>query len=299
MKKKEEIIKETKDIYSLIDKEYFTSPTKCSDCNLCCTNKVKLVVSPLEIEIITEQIKDPSLLYNFKRFLNQEIPLCPFYNADLNGRCLIYSARPFICRIIRVFNFDSMSLKQCPRKDELIQISKLEAYSRLPFLAKFLLLKWEHLLATAKTPYQKLRALIGLGEEYLRLEQIEKASELFKQAQSIYPTHPAPAYFLGIVAQWQENWQEAVKWLKECIETGGESFYPEIHKHLGFAYLNLCDYELALSHFRKRVSIANDDPSAHLGLTMVYWMKAIEHCEKVLEIEPNNETANYLKGILC
>lgn len=104
------------------------------------------------------------------------------------------------------------------------------------------------------------RALAGIGESYISLDQLDKASEYLRQAVDIFPKDETMAFNVGEIYFQQGKPAEAVQYYNIAVEIKPDWAPP--YKQKGYALLNIGDYAAAIESFEKFLEVAPDDPQA-------------------------------------
>lgn len=111
-----------------------------------------------------------------------------------------------------------------------------------------------------KDPAATLRAFSGLGEIYLKRNDLDTARKYFTQALEISPEDEVAAYNVAEILFSNQNIDEAIRFYEMAIKIKKDWSKP-YHK-LGLAYLNKGDYEKALENLRKFLEIDPNSPEA-------------------------------------
>jgi tetratricopeptide (TPR) repeat protein len=120
-----------------------------------------------------------------------------------------------------------------------------------------------------------LRALAGLGEIYLKRNDLETARKYFTQALEISPEDEVAAYNVAEILFSHQNIDEAIRFYELAIKIK-PSWSKPYHK-LGLAYLNKGDFEKALENLRKFLEI---DPNSPEAPTVKNIIEAVEKIKK-------------------
>lgn len=111
-----------------------------------------------------------------------------------------------------------------------------------------------------KDPAASLRAFSGLGEIYLKRNDLDTARKYFTQALEISPEDEVAAYNVAEILFSNQNIDEAIRFYEMAIKIKKDWSKP-YHK-LGLAYLNKGDYEKALENLRKFLEMDPNNPEA-------------------------------------
>ncbi len=111
-----------------------------------------------------------------------------------------------------------------------------------------------------KDPAASLRAFSGLGEIYLKCNDLDTARKYFTQALDISPEDEVAAYNVAEILFSNQSIDEAIRFYELAIKIKKDWSKP-YHK-LGLAYLNKGDYEKALENLRKFLEMDPNNPEA-------------------------------------
>lgn len=120
---------------------------------------------------------------------------------------------------------------------------------------------------TPETLKLQAKALAGMGEIYLKKEDLETAQKYFKQSLDLSPKDEILAYNVGEIYFSNSKRQEALQYFN--LATQIKPSWPDPYLKLGYVYLNMGE---------------ND--------------KALENLEKFLELEPDSERSSNVKNII-
>jgi tetratricopeptide (TPR) repeat protein len=104
------------------------------------------------------------------------------------------------------------------------------------------------------------RALSSMGETYMLMGDLEKASEHLQQAMAMFPDDETLAFNVGEIFFNQAETDKAIEYFKMAIELKGD--WPPPYRQMGYAYLNKGEYRLAIDSLKKFLEYAPDDPQA-------------------------------------
>lgn len=104
------------------------------------------------------------------------------------------------------------------------------------------------------------RALAGIGESYLKMQDIEKAQKYFEQSIETYPENEILAYNVGEIYFSNQKIDEALKYF--ALSTQIKPDWPPPYLKLGYVYLNKGDYSNAEANFKKFLEMDPDSPEA-------------------------------------
>ncbi len=126
------------------------------------------------------------------------------------------------------------------------------------------------------------------GIYYLSQGEKEKATEAFKQALEVYKESPeayaVAAGWLGRLAQFKKDYQEAEKYYKEATQSSGDA---TLYLWLGETELKLKHKKEALDALATASELATSEPSIHQQLATLYEkeLKDKEKAEQEKELE--------------
>jgi tetratricopeptide (TPR) repeat protein len=104
------------------------------------------------------------------------------------------------------------------------------------------------------------RALASMGETYMLMGDLTKASEFMRQAIDLFPNDEILAFNVGEIFFNQGEAVKAIDYYK-LATTIKEDWAPP-YRQLGYAYLNKGEYQLAVDSLKKFLELAPDDPQA-------------------------------------
>jgi len=122
------------------------------------------------------------------------------------------------------------------------------------------------------------------GIRNLNQGNYQKALEFFSKAIDIYKRDPAAFYNRGLVHEKLENYKEAIEDYKKSLTMDGLMYTANTHNNIGSSYLQLEDFDNALIHLNKAISIKSDEGSYYNNRGIVYfnqekWEKGIKDYE--------------------
>jgi tetratricopeptide (TPR) repeat protein len=109
-----------------------------------------------------------------------------------------------------------------------------------------------------KDPEATFRASSGLGELYLKKEDLQAAQKHFSQALEISPKDEAAAYNVGELFFSNQQIDEAVKYFELAIQIKKDWSKPYLK--LGYVYLNKGDFTKSLEYFNAFVRMDPENP---------------------------------------
>lgn len=104
------------------------------------------------------------------------------------------------------------------------------------------------------------RALAGIGESYLKMQDFEKAQSYFEQSIQAYPENEILAYNVGEIYFSNQKIDEAIQYF--TISTQIKSDWPPPYLKLGYVYLNKGDYSNAEENFKKFLEMDPNSPES-------------------------------------
>lgn len=104
------------------------------------------------------------------------------------------------------------------------------------------------------------RAFASIGETYIKMGDLEKASESLQQAIALFPKDEALAFNVGEIFFTQREIDKAIEYYQLAIKIN-EKWDPP-YRQIGYAYLNKGNYRAAVDSFKKFIEMAPDDPRA-------------------------------------
>ena len=104
------------------------------------------------------------------------------------------------------------------------------------------------------------RALASMGETYMLMGDLEKASEYMRQAIELSPNDEVLAFNVGEIFFNQGEAIKAIDYYK--LATSIKEDWAPPYRQLGYAYLNKGEYQLAIDSLKKFLELAPDDPQA-------------------------------------
>lgn len=107
-----------------------------------------------------------------------------------------------------------------------------------------------------------------LGYVLLRQKQYGDARALLEKNIQQGPGTPEAFYYLGLIAQGQNEDERAIEFFEKSIKL--EPSFAHSHIALGATYLKLKDYERARQALETGVKLSPEEPKAHYNLAMLY-----------------------------
>lgn len=139
--------------------------------------------------------------------------------------------------------------------------------------------------------------LLGMGLEYLRMNNISLAEQMMLRAYRRCPADSAVAHELGTLAFKQGQYAEAVQWLTKAL-SGMPREYPGLWEptmvNLGHALRKLRRFDDALDMFTRALGAAPEQPGTLAALAFTHHLMgnlslAIENYHKALGLRPNDD----------
>jgi tetratricopeptide (TPR) repeat protein len=104
------------------------------------------------------------------------------------------------------------------------------------------------------------RALAGLGEIYIKKNDMEKAMGYLQQAFETFPNDEKMSFTIAEILFTLGKASEAIVFYDKAIAIKSDWDAP--YRQRGYAYLNLADYKMAVESFRKFLELAPNHPQA-------------------------------------
>jgi len=101
-------------------------------------------------------------------------------------------------------------------------------------------------------------ALSGIGETYIKSGELDKAVGYLQQALSILPEDETLAFNIGEILFKKGEAVKGIEFFEKAIEIKSDWSPPYLQ--LGYAFLNVDNYQMAVKSFRKFIELAPDDP---------------------------------------
>jgi Flp pilus assembly protein TadD len=145
-------------------------------------------------------------------------------------------------------------------------------------------------------------ALNGLGVQYLKLGELDNASETFKAALKVEPDLFIPRLNYGIVLFQQKKYAEANTELDLALKKNEAS--STAHYFKGRVLIALQRYDDAVIEFQRVVAIGGEEVSlAHRFLGGLYVQKgdnarALSELQTYLKLQPDSKEADQIKELI-
>lgn len=149
---------------------------------------------------------------------------------------------------------------------------------------------------TEPAPYHKI------GEILLRQGKLKEAEQYFRKALEIEPGLYISRIKLAEALGKQKRWEESIRELEIAKKYLPRD--PRAYFFLGRLYINLGNKEKALENLSKAEALASGSPDVHYELGKLYLLlyrdtnRAIEHFQRVLQINPNHPQKEKIKATL-
>lgn len=146
-----------------------------------------------------------------------------------------------------------------------------------------------------------IEAYEEIGDNYLSLQQPDKAKKALKQALKLNPRSSNAHYLLGFLLSMQEDWTTSVEELTMADEIAPN--HPEILRCLGWAVYNANRRTQGISLLERSRNLSPFDPNILCDLGVCY-MNSLQHDQaekvfkKALELDPNSDQAKECLAVL-
>ena len=136
---------------------------------------------------------------------------------------------------------------------------------------------------------------LGIGDVYKsNLKTVDSALFYFSKAYAKDPQHPKAPYSIGWCYNEKEMYNDAVKWLKICLEVDAD--YKLAKTELGYAYYKLKNYDDALVQFNGVISANAKDELSRYYAGFCYYLKEDQYnLKRMIEQLQSLNTATSLK----
>jgi tetratricopeptide (TPR) repeat protein len=109
---------------------------------------------------------------------------------------------------------------------------------------------------------------LHLGYVLLKEKQLAEAREWLEKSVGIGSGTPEAFYYLGLIAQGQNEDERAIELFEKAIQLAPSFAY--VHVALGATYLKLKNYERAQQALETGVKLSPEDSKAHYNLALLY-----------------------------
>ena len=147
--------------------------------------------------------------------------------------------------------------------------------------------------------------LIGMGLEYVRMNNMALAEQTLLRAYRRCPVDPAVAHELGTIAYKSERYEEALQWLTKAWHAMPkdhvELWEPTV-VNLGHALRKLKRYEEALEAYRRGVGANPEAAGTYTAMAYTYHLmgdvrQAVELYHKALGLRPEDDFAGAMLSV--
>jgi len=111
------------------------------------------------------------------------------------------------------------------------------------------------------------RVLTNIGETYLKMGQLDKATNYFEQAITIFPKDYALAYNIAEIYFNQNQFDKAIKMYDLSIQINPS--WPKAYLKKGYALLNKGDYRASIKALKKFLELDPKAPEASAVKTLI------------------------------
>lgn len=111
------------------------------------------------------------------------------------------------------------------------------------------------------------RLYFNLARIYIATGQDSKAYKLLKKAIEINPYNEDSYFYMGVYYRIKEQWNEAIEYFLKSEEIDNKGI--EVHLNLSTCYVEIGDYEQALSEASKALKINPSDSDALYNTTKI------------------------------
>ena len=138
--------------------------------------------------------------------------------------------------------------------------------------------------AVRATNWNKYEITKKSGLRNLKNGNYQKAVEFFTEAINIYKRDSDSYYFRGEANQGLGNHKEAIDDFKKSLTMDGIGYKANTNNMIGYSYIQLEDFENALTHLNKAISIKSDQGDYYNNRGYVYlnqekWDEALKDYE--------------------
>ena len=142
--------------------------------------------------------------------------------------------------------------------------------------------------------------LNNLGGAYEKLGFLDKAMDLYREANKLLAEFPDALNNMGNIAMKKGNIEEAITYFSLVAS---KNVNPDYYYNLGTAYLKAGKLDDAMAWMKKSLDLREDSASAHANMGMIYYLKnspelAITEFKRALEINPDHLEAHVNLGII-
>ena len=158
----------------------------------------------------------------------------------------------------------SIHLKQNPKHfhARIPQALALQHLNRFNEAISLLQLTYEEPNASPKCKSQCQRQL---GQTFEKMGRFDDARRAFEEAHRLDPNSTIPIIYRGVLELRVGEFSEARRWLNRALECP-EGDFDEAHFNIGSAYLCERNYEKAIEHYQKAITLDPNYDIAWEGL---------------------------------
>ncbi len=147
-------------------------------------------------------------------------------------------------------------------------------------------------------------AYAGIGKACWELGGFKVAQLFLQKGLELYPREPELHFNLGLVHEWSDQTEEAIKGYQNALEIAGAKAPPLYWVQLGRAEMGGGRLEEAEDSFRKGLARDANFGVAHYELGKLYfrrkeYARAEQSFEKALQLDPTLIGAYYEYGLAC
>ncbi len=130
--------------------------------------------------------------------------------------------------------------------------------------------------------------LTSLGQEYLRIQRIQKALPLLQKAHQLSPKNPIPLFLLGNCFSADREFDSSVAYYEKSVAAGGTA--PDLYYFLGIAKLQLGKMDEAEKNYKLALERNPKYKECLQGLGLLYaqqgkFVAANAQFEKVVQVD--------------
>lgn len=144
-----------------------------------------------------------------------------------------------------------------------------------------------------KTHNKNLQLLIE-AKSLHQANQLDRAKQLYLQVLSAEPNNIDALHLFGILQQQLKDYDSAILHFNKAMSLNAK--IPQLHHNLGFAYKEKGDYHNAIACYEKALALNPNYAAVYEKLGNVYitigeYQLAIDHYQQSLQLNPNNAEA--------
>ncbi len=181
-----------------------------------------------------------------------------------------------------------MAMQISPDRTEPIYLLSL-AYLELGETEKI-----DPLLEKAVADHPKdVDVLLGAGDIYTRMDNYDKAIDMFKKVLEVDPQNSNAYKQLGILEGLRENWAKSNEFYQKAMELDPDN--ADLAYNIGVSYYNQGQFDEAIPYFKKSLEAEPDNETTLKVLASCYVRsdkseEAVEFMEKTVEMYPDDPT---------